>query len=99
LSLNQAAAIVGGLTGHPGAIYRQISAEEARAQLLSFGFSRHMADSIVQMTEDVNRQRIHMAQPREERIITSTRFETFAKGVLSNSNAGRAGTNHPLLGH
>jgi uncharacterized protein YbjT (DUF2867 family) len=89
LSLNEAAAIVGDLTGHPGANYRQISAGQARSQLLSSGFSRQMADSIMQMTEDVNEERIHMAQPREARIITPTRFQSFAKAVLSNSRAAR----------
>jgi uncharacterized protein YbjT (DUF2867 family) len=87
LSLNQAAAIVGDLTGHADANYQQIPAEEARTRFLSSGFSTQMADSIVQMTDDVNQGRIRMVQPREERIITPTRFQSFAKAVLSNSTA------------
>lgn len=82
LSLNDAAAIIGNLTGHPRAVYQQISPEQSRNELLSRGFSTQMADAIVQMTEDVNAGCIHMAQPREKRIITNTRFQSFVKSVL-----------------
>jgi uncharacterized protein YbjT (DUF2867 family) len=90
LSLNDAAAIIGNLTGRPDAVYRQIPTEESRNQLLSRGFSTQMADAIVQMTEDVNAGRIHMAQPREKRIITHTRFQCFVKSVLGNSRVSGA---------
>ena len=41
-----------------------------------------MADAIVRMTDDVNAGRIRMMQPREARIITTTRFQSFARAVL-----------------
>jgi uncharacterized protein YbjT (DUF2867 family) len=92
LSLNDAAAIIGNLTGHPRAVYQQISPEQSRNELLSRGFSTQMADAIVQMTEDVNAGRIHMAQPREKRIITNTRFQSFVKSVLGTPrDAGAEG--------
>ena len=89
LSLEEAAAIVGDLSGWAGARYEQVSAENARSQLLSSGFSTHMADAIVRMTDDVNEERIRMVQPRDQRIITPTRFQSFAKTVLARSNAER----------
>jgi uncharacterized protein YbjT (DUF2867 family) len=87
LSLNEAAAIVGALTGRAKASYRQISAEEARAKFLSLGFSRHRADGVVQMTDDVNTGHIRMVQPRQTRIITPTHFRSFAQAVLGRSSA------------
>jgi len=87
LSLDRAAAIVGELTGRPDARYSRISAEEARSRLLSSGFSAHMADAVVQMTDDVNQGRIRMVQPREARIITPTHFRSFAEAVLGKPAA------------
>jgi len=37
----------------------------------------------------VNEERIRMVQPRDQRIITPTRFQSFAKTVLARSNAER----------
>lgn len=89
LSLNEAARIVGALTGNPDASYSQISAEAARSRLASSGFSPHMADAIVRMTDDVNRERIRMVQPREVRIITPTSFRSFAKAMLKDPAAAQ----------
>lgn len=88
LSLDDAAKVIGHLTGNRDATYRQISAEQARTRLVSCGFSTTMADAIVQMTDDVNAGRIRMMQPHEARIVTSTRFQRFASVVLQSTGKG-----------
>ncbi|WP_190286269.1 NAD(P)H-binding protein [Cupriavidus cauae] len=91
LSLTEAARLAGEIAGKPDSVYRQISPEDALARLLSSGFSTTMADAIVRMTDDVNAGRIRMMQPREARIITTTRFQSFASAVL---NTERTEENH-----
>lgn len=82
LTLQQATEIVARLVGRDGARYVQLSPQQLLAGLLGAGFTRHMADSFVEISDDVNRQRIRMVRPFAERVITDTRFEDFAKSVL-----------------
>lgn len=86
LSLDEAAAIVGELAGRSTATYVRVSVSEARAQFLDSGFSEHMADAFVRMTNDLNEERIRMLQPPEARIVTRTSFRTFAETILAAPN-------------
>ncbi|EOS57291.1 MULTISPECIES: NmrA family NAD(P)-binding protein [Paenibacillus] len=82
LTLTEAADIIGQVTGVQGASYVQASPIDVKAEMLGAGFSDHMAEAFVIMSDDLNAERIIMLQPLEERIITRTGFETFVRHTL-----------------
>jgi uncharacterized protein YbjT (DUF2867 family) len=83
LTLQQASEIVARLLGRSEARYVQLSPDSVRAGLLHAGFTPHMADAFVDVSADVNDERIRMLRPVGERIVTATRFEEFARSVLA----------------
>lgn len=87
LTLQEAAQRIGRLTGRSDVRYVQLPPDQVRAGLLSNGFSAHMANTFLEIAEDVNERRIRMMRPPAERIVTSTRFEDFVKSVLAGGSA------------
>lgn len=83
MTLTEAAAIIGKAVGFPEATYEQAFPIDVKAGMLSAGFSDHMAQAFVDMSDDVNAERIRMLQPMAERIVTTTRFETFVRQTLA----------------
>jgi uncharacterized protein YbjT (DUF2867 family) len=87
LTLQEATAIAARLVGRAGARYEQVPPERVLAGLLSAGFTRHMANAFLEISEDVNKERIRMLRPVAERIVTGTRFEDFVKSLLGKKEA------------
>ncbi|MCA1216938.1 NmrA family NAD(P)-binding protein [Streptomyces sp. 8L] len=89
ITLAEVTATIGRHLSDPRARYERVDAPTMRAGLLTAGFSAHMADGTVGMTEDVAEGRIRMLRPRDRSTRTRTTFDAFLSRRLGPATGTR----------
>jgi uncharacterized protein YbjT (DUF2867 family) len=85
LSLNEAVKIIRHTLARPGAAYVQDDPETAKRAMLAAGISEHVASLMLEVSDAMNRQHIHMLEPRGAANSTPTSYEDFVSQAVSSA--------------
>jgi uncharacterized protein YbjT (DUF2867 family) len=79
LSMDEAAAMMGGAIDKPGLKYVQLPSEQIQPVFVQMGMSPNVAGLILEMAAALNSDHMRALEPRTPQNTTTTSFETFVK--------------------
>lgn len=90
VTYTEAAKVIGTAIGKPGLGYTQLSDEQVIQAMTGMGLSRNMAQLLCEMSASINSGYMKPLEPRSEKNMTPTSFETFVQEVFLPAYQGQA---------